>query len=293
MGVLDARQSSELQETVRLGYGVLCKWAFRLVVNRLLDTQKIASSILAMPTMNIRIDSGIGDIIVMESHWSDSYRRSIRKMYINALNLGLLPFFNRCPTTEHIECIPVDIAHFDEWAEEWSVAHRFDEIRQGIWKFKGSDFLRYPVADISHLELPERFVVIQHQTPINSRYLREVRDLHAWEWWNVVRWLEDHDTLGVVLNSSCAEHPPDNPRVIDLIGKTLMCESLEVLKKAHGYIGIDSWLGSFAAQLFPANDFVIRCANPWCLNNKDLYYAPHKGYGFLKATIGELPKVLV
>lgn len=242
--------------------------------------------------MDIRFYDGIGDILIFESHWSDEYRASIKKIYMRPYHSILLPVFRNCKATKHIRCIPVDYEDYDERAQDWSIVQRFQQIERGEFQFHGSSFLKQKIVNINHIKLPKEFMLVHAQTTTNPMHIRDIRDMQEWEWRGLIRILEERNTCAVVVNSNCADHPPSHPRIIDLINLTTFAESLEILKRASGYIGIDSWLSVLAAQLFGPEQLVIRGPNYWIQQKKHIYYRPHTEFPFVRDTIGMLPKLL-
>jgi hypothetical protein len=67
--------------------------------------------------------------------------------------------------------------------------------------------------------------------------------------------------------------------------KTTIPESIEILKGASGYIGIDSFLSVLAAKLFEYPNLKVKSINPHCYNAKHIYYAPQTNFEFLKESI--------
>ena len=165
-------------------------------------------------------------------------------------------------------------------------------MRRGDYRYQGSSFLKHTVANIRHLSLPRRFFVTQHQTVINPMYVREERDMQRWEWHGVKRICDAWDMPAVVVNANNADHPPILPGIVNLIG-TRLVETVEILKRADGYVGIDSWLSCLAAQLFPADRLVVRGPDAWVKRYKDIYYRPHTRFDFLVDSIGTPPRVLL
>lgn len=252
--------------------------------------------------MNYQFLYGIGDMLALESHWDSYFRASIDKLYIVPYQFGLIPLFKNCEATKHIDCTlihyPDEAKHIDylpsdylsyvkrveeldlNGVETWDLEQIFQSIRKGELRFYGSSFLKSPVADVSHISLPERFVVIQTQTTIYAPH-HEIRDIKECEWYTIIKILEDKDVNGVVLNNHCADHPPVNPRIIDMVGQTSIAEGIEILKIAKGYIGIDSWMAVMAAQLFKANQLLVRGPNFDLKVNMDIYYRPHTQFDFV------------
>lgn len=234
--------------------------------------------------MDIRINCGIGDLICMESHWSKEFCQSIDKIYCLPYHFILKPLLKACSATTHINLRPIPEEDHDEKAIEWIVTQRFLQFRRGVFEFHTSSFLQESVADISRFNLPDRFVVIQSQTTKNFSHIRKVRDMKEHEWCTLTRILEDKDVYGVVLNSNGGDPPPKHSLIVNLVGETRIAESIEILKRAEGYMGIDSWLSCLAAQRFKANELLIRSPYSWIYTDTfaDVYFKPHTDLSFIR-----------
>jgi hypothetical protein len=233
-------------------------------------------------------DAGIGDFFQVESSWSDERRAALRAVYY--------PF--DCPASRAmrgaIEANPA-YAHVDHrrlgyptqpipdsttaLRESGALSHR---------TFHGSSFLTNALDCPDPGELPDSFVFIHGSTPFNSASIRARRDLTPPEWGAIVDRLEARDEVGLVVNSAGATHP-GHPRLVDHSGRTTIAQAIEILKRADGYVGIDSCFAILAAQLFKPEDLVIRTRNPWVVAQAWWHYPPHETFPFLVPTVGGPP----
>lgn len=239
--------------------------------------------------------AGLGDIIVFSSHWpevpDEIYWASRARPDFQPLFETLYPhikhhncwqigddqeryfYSGKTVTPYNFQC-PDDV-------EDWSVASSFLECRF-LFDFHTSPFLTNTLTDL-HITLPKRYYVCQHDTPYNSEEMRRNRSLDAGEW----RWLLDKGLPVVVLGSDKSYPTPRSKQVINLCGKTSLAESIEILKRAEGYWGIDSWLSICAAQLFPADRLGIHWHGTWFRANQDVYMRPHTTFPFLHKRLGD------
>lgn len=246
------------------------------------------------PSKNVIFPSGLGDVLAMESvmsareidscetvYWAtraEPYTRPLferserwgKKRHVH-LDAPKVFFFKEAVLKDYPD-LPADL----EW---WGIYGRFAEWSRRA--FRRSTFLTEPLASVDHLDLPDRFIACQHETPINTPEQRAYRDITGEEWAEVIRRLEVDGVPLVVLNSADANPPPRHDLVIDLVGKTSTAESLSVLSRAEGYWGIASSLCVAAAQLFPAGKLWVKGVEAWLFANRFVYFAPHLTFPFL------------
>lgn len=245
----------------------------------------------------ILLTGGIGDVFALESrepfaevgtiYWATRARGPVQPVletvypHIRHHNVfdefdrdSFPAFYNGDQAQAHFrKKLPADV-------EDWSIEAKFKE----NMPYVGSRTLSTPLAKIQ--KPARRYWVIQHDTPANNEDHRRFRSLDRGDWKYILRMIHEAGVKGVVLNTADATDPPGDPSVIDLRGKTTLAESIEILKAANGYVGIDSWLSILAAQLFPAEALLIRVVNSHALQNRSTYWAPHKSpMGFVKESL--------
>lgn len=165
---------------------------------------------------------------------------------------------------------------------DYSISKIFIEI-PNLRPYNNSSFLKYNLANISKFNLPKEYYVICPFSPNDRR--NPAREFNHMDWKGLLQILGDFP--GVVLNN--ANDPIPNNNLINLSNQTTFLESIEILKKAKGYFGIDSSLSVLAAKLFDSPNLIIKSQNGHCYANKHIYYAPHKKFKFLQRGI-YLPK---
>jgi hypothetical protein len=243
--------------------------------------------------MNTQVihDTGAGDFYQIESVWTEEERDQLETVwygYNNPQSDALRQAIEANPRyakvkhrylrypTELLPGVPNTL-------RDHSILHRK--------VFTGSSFLKHNLSDLAYLEgvLPERFDFIHPATPVNLPSVRKIRDMGQEEWQAVIDRLEARNTIGVIVNPKGIEDVPQHDRLVDLRGLTTMPQAIEVLKKASGFIGIDSCFAILAAQLFDHEDLIVRTNNPHVIAHRWSYYAPHEDPGFLVPYIGGEP----
>lgn len=237
----------------------------------------------------ILLTGGIGDAFALESMmpveerdqlervcYASPATREIRALFMALPNYPKLRRHDVLPTGSKSHYIK-DTVEADTGRDlarilDWSIAVEFPKNKTYV----GSSFLIHRLADPPHPGKPY-VVVVPHSTW--GRW--DNRDFSADDWRMCLAILDELDLLGVVL---CREklEIPDHPRLVNWQGKTGILESVEILKRADGYLGIDSGLSVLAAKLFPGNRLSVKSVWSHCLNWKHVYFAPWMRYDFLQ-----------
>jgi len=253
------------------------------------------------------LTGGIGDVIAVESFLSDWDRENIRTIFyatkkhqyiidlFGSLNnfkklknhivawedfSKFLCFFSLedflIKTKSNQKKIPIAIKK----SRDLSIAKIFNEIKKNKLKYNQSSFLKYKLASIEKINLPDDFYVILPYTTDK----RIDRDFSNSDWNECIQILRNRNKIGVVLNSEYDKVPKEDC-LLNLSGKTNIIESIEILKLSSGFMGIDSWLSVLASKLFEDDDIQIKSINQHCLSNAYCYYAPKTTFGFIKPKI--------
>lgn len=243
--------------------------------------------------VSIYFDGGIGDWIVYDSHWS---RQPDRIYWASRARPSLQPLIEQ--VHPHIEHIDLWANHSTEaqtygerdviakpkrpeGAEDWTAVVAFPRCRHAL-QYRGCSFLRADLGEVSRFELPDKYVVCQHDTPFNQASMRRRRQIGKAEW----SWISSRTNLPVVvLGSGDSIEPPEG--TINLCGQTTVAESIEILKRSSGYYGIDSWLSILACQIHPVERLAIKYDGSWYRLNHDLYTAPHSLDKILHTSLGK------
>lgn len=267
-------------------------------------SSKVKRPLKAIKGKSVFISGGIGDVIAIESHLSDQERERLTSILYGTSKhapirqlLASLPNFSKqiehkvvWDDFDHFwcffrkeECISRMIItrrpHADlvRKAEDYGICTIFDKIKRGQMKFYGSSLLKHAVDNIDRLSLPEKFLVI---CPYSTDKRIVERDFSDQDWGECLTILKNRGIQGVVLYQGDCK-VPDDPSLIDLSNKTTLTESVEIVKKASGYVGIDSWLSVLAAQRFDQSLIQVKCLSRHCLDNALCYFGPKSNYSFL------------
>lgn len=196
------------------------------------------------------------------------------------------------------------VARYQRWGRiledvtDYSIAMIFSQCNEHQRPYTGSSVLNHQIADISRFclpgnsEFPQRpenqhrlshllslgelpaplkFHIICPYT-INDRR-NSNRDFNQQDWEFLLNYLTKIKSFGVVLNLG-ADTIPQHPLIIDLSNQTTFCESVEILKQAKGYIGIDSCLSVLAAKMFLYPNLMVKSHNDHCYMWASVYFAP-------------------
>jgi hypothetical protein len=236
---------------------------------------------------SITFDVGIGDFINAESFWSPEKKAALETVHHAWINHGsspaLIAAMQACPAFRHVRHVELlyptqAVPGAFPTLRDHAVSHRL--------KYHGSAFL----ASTLEVEVPNfiqpptdilsDFIYIQHSTPKNGPGCqRFITDL---EWAPIIARLEDRGCYGLVVNSQGGRSTiPEHPRLIDWTGRTTFPQAIEILKRARGYIGVDSCLAILAAQLFKPADLWIRTQNPYLYETPWFTYPPLTDFSFL------------
>lgn len=251
--------------------------------------------------MDILFTGALGDIFALDSLMSPRERRALRHVYWATRSApALIPLFEASRAYRDVEhtVLPAPYTYFElagvqrdnpdvnlSRVQDWSISVRFGEWRTR--PHNPSTFLGASEPPSRLRDVPDRYVLVQHQTPANGAASRALRDLDASEWSLIIDRLAKEDTRAVVVNSPDADAPPMHPRVINLVGKTSLAESIALLSRAEGYWGIASSLCVLASQLFNADQLWVKGPEDWLKINRHVYFAPHRAFPFLVDHLGE------
>lgn len=256
----------------------------------------------------ILLTGGIGDVIVLESHFPALLRSNLKTIYYasvkNTSLRGIMSALNFPKLCNHI-AVWNDFSKF--WcfiskqhviekishkiksvvpeltiSQDWSINDKFPKIRLGKYEYHGSSLLKQNLVNISRFNIPNNYAVI---CPYSSDKRGKGRDFTPADWSAASKQLKIWNLTGVIINHGQDTYFPNDDIMINLSNKTTILEAIEILKQAKGYIGIDSCLSVLAAQKFDISRLVVKCINPHCLSWKDVYYSPKKDFSFIKEQI--------
>lgn len=240
----------------------------------------------------ILFTGGIGDIFAVEGMMTTDERRTLSHVYYlcpaASIVHGLfraLPTFpalrrHSIPNTRRRVFRSLRAAQrrgytVPDGTEDWSISAIFPQGRP----YTVSSFLAHKLTEPR--PVPGPYVVIQ---PVSSWGRWPERDLDDSDWQRVREFLEARGLIGLILNQH-GSPLPDWPCLLGWQGITSLAESIELLKGAEGYLGIDSCLSVLAAKLFPANRLAIKGTRAHVYQCAWAYYQPHTTFPFLQQTL--------
>ncbi len=206
---------------------------------------------------SVLITGGIGDVITLEGFMPPEMRATVETIYYatrqhktaraileacggfpNLVNHrviwegeeGVFAMHSKAEVGQTLDYLPGDWAN----VADWSILAKFPEIRDKLYEFKGSGLLSHEVADVSGLNLPSEYDLIAPYTAHTPE--TENRNFDAEDWEETLNYLRRTNRIGVVVNAEPLLVPEDE-RLVNLTNKTTLLQSVEVLKKANGYVG--------------------------------------------------------
>jgi hypothetical protein len=235
---------------------------------------------------------GVGDFFDVDSVWSDERRAALTTVYHSWWgsegSRAFLDVMQSCPAYQHVEHCGTS---YPTERVEGSVLTLRDQPILHRLTYHGSAFLKHTLeCEVPH-DLPEAFVYVQPSTPKNGASCdRWIRDE---EWNSVLDRLEEWGLPGLVVNLPGGKATvPDHPSLLNWSGRTTMPQAVEILKRASGYLGVDSCFAILAAQLFGPDRLAIRTNNPYVIEYPHLHYPPHTDFAFLYPAFGQNPHTL-
>lgn len=215
---------------------------------------------------------GSGDFLQGEAFFSDEERESFEVIFMafnNRQSDSLRSLIEACPIYKHVQIkylqYPTELV---PGAKSTMADHGILHRRQ----FTGSSFLKYDLAEVP-CPLPDRFDFVHPYTSQNTAGVRRQRDIEQDEWAAILDRLEARDTIGIVMDDRVDGPIPESSRLIDMRGTLTLPQAVEVLKRASGYVGIDSCFSLLAGELFGADDLLIRTGNSYIVEHPWVYYA--------------------
>jgi len=243
---------------------------------------------------SIFLSGGIGDIFAIDSLLTNEIKKDIKTIYYGTKHASIFQ--------KLLQKVPeYDIKnHFVVWNEsfiykseysltdigflestDFGIFAIFPQVLSGHLHYNKSSWLMHKLCEIK-VDLPEDYIVICPYTGNKSGAIRNFTDA---DWRETLNFLEKRNIKGVILNEIFDGPIPNHPNLIDYSSQTDILESIEILKKAKYYIGIDSCLSVLAAKLFSADHIAIKVIAKHPVNWKRVYWAPHVEFPFLKSII--------
>lgn len=257
---------------------------------------------------SVVVTGGLGDLITLESHMTAEESGRIERMYLaTPAARSIMQLIRDCPAwfpsleeesvkvmwndwglvralhaKEDLYRLRWDVGSDYREAQDLSIRLSFRDIMSRKIPYTGSQLLR-PDAECSPpAGLPDCYICVHPGTDSND--YGAGRNMTVEEWVHLVRWLQHTDQYAVVIGSDKQRHV-QSERIVDIQGQTTIAQTIQVLRGATSYIGIDSWLSVLAAQLFGPLDLTIKSVNQHLYIYKRLYYTPHRVYPFIRTNL--------
>jgi hypothetical protein len=154
--------------------------------------------------------------------------------------------------------------------EDWSIGKIFPDLNSVI-KFNNSSFISYELCNISRFNLPKEYTVICPYTGQDH-----IRSMNEFEIDSICSKYENV----VILGKNCKIK---NCSAINLINKTSLLESIEIVKQSKRYYGIDSFLSVVASM--SNKDITVKSSSIFLDAYKNIYYGNRDDYSFIRESI--------
>lgn len=250
----------------------------------------------------IFISGGIGDVYVLDGRWTDEERTAIQTIHwATRAGRPMIDLFQQIPhyqaithidwwdyTQTKLNCY----LHLDQFRQITNIQLGTHVVDRSFWiefprflredtPFRGSSFLAHKIADRPPA-LPDRYHLIQPSThqPLDKAHCHW-RSYTGRDWIDTLEWLDRHQVKGVVVNGRPEPNLPDHPDLVDFSGQTTLAQSIEILKGAEGFCGIDSCLSVLACELFDVEHLKVITRNTGYVQHLKLYGAPHTTWPFV------------
>lgn len=263
---------------------------------------------------NIIITGGIGDFLAIDSFLSHNQKRNIRKIILATRAFSEIKSLFDVKNTYYSKLKKINVLNYDfsdkpsfhskEMAKElisintsfspsfWdniydgSISNIFKLIRSKDLKFHGSSFLNLNV-NIKKFKIPKDFLLI---LPFSKNKTNENRNFNDNDWDNLECYLKTNKKLGVCIGAEKNNEIPQSKFLINLINQTTILESIEILKKSIGYIGIDSWISVLAPKILNRKNIYIKTNSKHCFRFSSIYFKPYVTKNFIFSDLKEINK---
>lgn len=255
----------------------------------------------------ILITGGVGDFLAIDSFLSCNQKRNIEKIILATRASNEIKSLFDVKNTYYSKLKKIQILKYNfldnpafnckEMAKEFipmngsfwnniydgSISNMFKLIRSKDLKFHKSSFLNLNI-NIKKFKLPERFLLI---LPFSKNKVNENRDFNDDDWENLESYLINNKKKGVCIGME-NKKIPQIKNLINLINQTTMLESIEILKKSTGYIGIDSWISVLAPKSLNRKNIYIKTISNHCFRFSSIYFKPFVTKNFIFSNLKEI-----
>lgn len=249
----------------------------------------------------ILITGGLGDFLAIDSFLSRKQKKRITTIclatraakYIKNLFNKKNSFYERLESIQILdydfsqigafhskkeakEKIILEDQNFWENLYDGSMSNIFELAKICKMEYHQSSFLDFS-TNLEKFNLPKDYIFI---LPNSKNLVNSQRNFDYFDWSELLVYLKNKNLKGVCIGDEKIEIPNDDS-LINLQRKTGIIESIEILKNARGYIGIDSWASVLATKVFKENDLYIKSNSNNCYRWAHIYFRPYEEYNFI------------
>jgi len=235
------------------------------------------------------ITGGIGDFLAIEPFITNKLQ-NLEKIYLatrghfeiadllrcrypEIIVKNLVPIFPKdqyCFTTKtqlvsYLKSKNMHVPQDIDKTEDLSIIKIFPQIHNDTLKFLGSKFNETSIVNVEQLNLPPKYVAMVSSSLRDTRTAATGRNMTTAE---VANCMQNVDLPVICVFCNCSiPHPAARH-----LKNTSVLQSLEIVKNASGYIGVDSWLSVVAGWNLTAEKIKIKCFNQNGITNKKCYW---------------------
>ena len=150
-------------------------------------------------------------------------------------------------------------------AEDFSISKVFPTIHKSKPSLLPNLLLENDCSDLSAFKLPKEYVALVLQSNRDTGHAARGRNFT----------LEEIDAVqsSSSIPKVCVFCQCSNPHTGFMhLKNTTVLQSLQIVKKACGYIGVDSWLSVFAGWVMSSQQIKIKCINSHGIDNANCYW---------------------
>lgn len=197
----------------------------------------------------IRFTNSLSDYVAVLKEFPSDWYSFISKQH-----------FTQCADVRKIK-YPPDFIN----AEDFSISKVFPYIHKNKPALKSNLLIDKDCYDISAYKLPKEYIAIVMQSNRDTGHASRGRNFTQEE----VEKVCSIDCIPKVCVFCQCSNP--HPGFIHLKNTTVL-ESIQILKNASGYIGVDSWLSVLAGWTMPSERIKIKCINSHGIENACCYW---------------------
>lgn len=201
----------------------------------------------------------IGEIIRFTNKLSD-YVAVIKEFPSDLYSFISKEHFAQCADVRKIK-YPPDLKN----AEDYSISKVFPHIHKNKPSLKSNTLIDKDCYDISGYNLPKEYIATVMQSNRDTGHASRGRNLTQEE----IEKISSVNSVPKVCVFCQCSNP--HPGFIHLRNTTVL-ESIQIIKSASGYVGVDSWLSVYAGWTMPSDKVKIKCINSHGIENACCYW---------------------